>query len=107
VILIDIYEYRLNPPGNSWEWEGVAVASVGIIEADSLVPDMFVDEFEVYAAFPQFERLTRSEASANVIEYGLQAEFIKRISWLFYTHLEPKYPDKYQPELDRNRGEDI
>ena len=34
VVWIDVFEFRLNPPGNRWQWEGVAGASIGIVEAD-------------------------------------------------------------------------
>jgi hypothetical protein len=102
VIHIDLYEYRLNPPGNYWLWEGVCAASVGIIERDGIDPDSFADLFTVSAEFPALRGLGRDSANARQIETGLLAEFIKKTAWLFYTHEEPKYPDKYRPELDRS-----
>ena len=97
VVLIEIYEYRLNPPGNRWLWEGVCAANVSVIEADGFDPDTFADTFTVTGEFPTISGVDRTQATAATIETGVLAEFIKRTAWLFHTHLEPKYPDKYQP----------
>ena len=98
IVLIDIPEYRLNPPGNRWLWDGVCAATVNIIERDGIDPDMFADTFTVTSAFPDVEGVDRTAASADQIETGLLADFVKRTAWLFHEHLEPKYPD-YSQEL--------
>lgn len=96
VVFIDIFEYRLNPPGNRWEWEGVCAANVGIIERDGFAPDTFAETFTVVGRFPSLRVLTREEADERAIETALLAEFIKETSWLFHEHTRPKYPDKYR-----------
>lgn len=101
IILIDIHTFRLNPPGNRWIWEGECSATVGIVERDSLNPDEFTDAYHVTARFPTISELDRDSASQEAIETGLVSEFMKQTAWLFYDHLEPKYPDKYKPEVDR------
>ncbi len=101
VVYVDLYEWRLHPPGNQWMWDGVAAANIGIIERDGIMPDIFSDEFSIISEFPAESNITRDGANENQIRTGLLAEFIKETSWLFYEHLEPKYPDKYRPELDR------
>jgi hypothetical protein len=98
VILIDLYEYRLNPPGNQWLWECTCAATVNVIEADGFDPDMFADSFTVATKFPSVDAVDRSGASAQQIETGLLAEFVKQVAWLFHLHIEPKYPDKFRPE---------
>ena len=98
VVLIDIYEFRLNPPGNRWQWEGVCGSHVGIIERDGLDPDSFVDTFNVVAEFPNVPMVTRQEATAEQISLGLMVQYTRQVSWLFFDHLEPKYPDKYRPD---------
>jgi len=100
VVLVDVQEFRLHPRGNRWLWEGVCRASVGVIERDGYDADTFADIWEVTAKFPDIEGLDRDSASEWEVQTGLLAEFVKRSSWLFYTHLEPKYPDKYNPALD-------
>jgi len=99
VVHIEIYEFRLNPPGNRWLWEGVAGANVSVIEADAIDPDLFVDTFPIVAKFPQVEHIDRSHVAQADVEKGLLYKFIQEITWLFHEHLEPKYPDKYQGDL--------
>lgn len=101
IVMIEIVEYRLNPPGNRYVWDGTAVARVGVIERDGLDPDTFAETFDITAKFPNLEGVGRDDANAQQIEIGLLAEFIKKTAWIFHQHLEPKYPDKYRPELDR------
>ena len=101
IVLIDIHTFRLNPPGNRWIWEGECTATIGIIEDDSHNPDEFSDAYHVTARVPTIKQLDRDSASSEVIETGLVTEFMKQTAWLFYPHLEPKYPDRYKPELDQ------
>ncbi len=99
LVFIDIYEYRLNPPGNSYLWDGAAAADIGITEADSFDPDAYVETFQIAASFPDIRALGRESASATQIETGLLTRFMRQIAYLFYLHEEPKYPDKYMPEV--------
>ncbi len=100
VVLIDIQEFRLHPRGNRWLWEGVCRAAVGVIERDGYDADSFADGWEVTARFPDIDGLDRDAASEFEVQTGLLSEFVKQTSWLFYTHLEPKHPDKYNRALD-------
>jgi len=100
VVHITILEFRLNPPGNRWLWEGVCLGRVGVVERDGLDPDAFAQTFEMNAKFPTIEGVGRESASEANIQTGLLAEFIKKTTWLFHQHVEPKYPDKYRPQLE-------
>ena len=93
VVLIDMYEYRLNPPGNMYLWEGVAAANVGVIERNGLDPDSFAATFDVRVRFPNQEGLGRESASSSDIQTGVLTKFVQKCAWLFYTHIEDKYPD--------------
>ncbi len=103
IVHVDVYEYRLHPPGNQWLWEGVCAANVGIAERDGFDPDSFADVFPVEAKFPEIEGLSRESASAANIQAGLLKQFTRNAAWLFYRHLEPKYPDKYQGTIEEGR----
>jgi hypothetical protein len=92
LVYIDLYEYRLNPTGNSYLWDGVAGAHVGVIEADGLAPDEFVYTTNIVEKFPDKEGVGRESARAEDIERGLLTKFVERTSWLFYRHIEDKYP---------------
>lgn len=102
VVLIDIQDFRLHPRGNRWMWDGQCIAMVGIIERDGIEPDELADIFQVSARFPKLKELDRQGASEQAIQTGLYVEFIKHVGWLFYPHVQPKYPGKYKPELDRS-----
>ncbi len=97
LVHVDIYEYRLHPPGNRYLWDGACGANVGVIERGGFDPDSFVDSFNVQSRFPDLEGVGRENASRAQIRTGLLVPFVQRTAWLFHTHLEPKHPDKYKP----------
>lgn len=107
VVFVEILEYRLNPPGNQWLWEGVAVARVGIVERGGLDPDSFSDTFDISAEYPAVSGVTRENAAQVQIETGLLYEFVKRTGWLFHLHYEPKHPTQYRPELDTDEMKEV
>jgi hypothetical protein len=93
VVLVDIYEFRLNPPGNQYMWEGAAAANVSIIERENPEPDAFAATFDIRVNFPGGEIRTRESISPQIMYQGLMTRFVQKAAWLFYTHLEDKYPD--------------
>ena len=97
LVHVDIYEYRLHPPGNRYLWDGVCAANVGVIERGGYDPDTFVDSFNVESRYPDLEGVGRENASPSQIQSGVLVPFVQRTAWLFHTHLEPKHPDKYKP----------
>jgi hypothetical protein len=94
VVYVDLYEFRLNPPGNRWIWEGVAAANVSILEKGSLDPDTAAEEFSVVVKFPDMKDLSRESAREADIQLGLIARFMQTATKLFYDHIEDKYPDR-------------
>jgi hypothetical protein len=93
LVFIDLYEYRLNPVGNSYIWDGVAGANIGVVEADGLSPDEFAFTTNIVAKFPNKEGIGKESARREAIERGLLTLFIQKSSWLFYRHIEDKYPE--------------
>ncbi|MBL9001752.1 MAG: hypothetical protein JNK25_11510 [Phycisphaerae bacterium] len=93
LIHVEVIEYRLHDPGNPHEWDGVATATVGVIEADSGLPDQFVFEKTVSVRFPGKKGFNPSNMNASVVTTALSARLIDRVSWLFYDHQEPYYPE--------------
>lgn len=94
IVYVDVYEFRLNPPGNRFLWEAVGVANVSIYERGSLDPDFAVEEFSVTARFPDDRTVTREQRRQEEIEAGIVGRFCQKIAWLFYDHIEDKYPDR-------------
>ena len=95
LVHVDVFEYRLNPPGNRYLWEGVCSAYISVAERDGVDPDSFADQFMIESTFPTARAVSRESADAVRIQAGLLKTFVDRTSWLFYLHLEPKWPDKY------------
>jgi len=96
LVFVDVYEYRLNPIGNRYLWDGVCAANVGIIERDGFDPDTFVDSFSVENRYPPISGVGRESAPRSKIEEGVMGPFVMKTAGLFHTHLVPKHPDKYK-----------
>lgn len=92
LIVVDLVEYRLNDPGNQYLWAGVAAGSVGVIEADSSVPDEFAFEQPVKVQFPDKDGYGPTELASDVVSTELARRFVDRATWMFYVHQEPYYP---------------
>ncbi|MDA0803082.1 MAG: hypothetical protein O2819_04930 [Planctomycetota bacterium] len=92
IVVVDLFEFRLTPPGNRWIWDGVAAANVGVVESDGLDSDAFSDEFMVKAEFPTVKGLSIEQATRPNVETGLQKLFLDDVAYLFYDHVVPKYP---------------
>ena len=43
--------------------------------------------------FPKIAELGRESSTEARIEMGLLATFIEQAAWLFFDHIEDKYPD--------------
>lgn len=100
VVFVDLHEYRLNPPGNRYLWEGLCAATVGVIERDGFDADTFVQQWDIRASFPDERGLDRSTVPEQTIVYGLRLDFMQRATRIFHLHVRPKNPDRYRPGLD-------
>jgi len=94
VVYVDVYEFRLNPPGNRFLWEAMGVANVRVFERGSLDPDMAIEEYSITARFPDERTVTREQRRQEEIEAGIVGRFCQKVAWLFYDHAEDKYPDR-------------
>lgn len=101
IVHVDMFEYRLHPPGNRYEWEGVAGANIGLVESDGLDPDSFSDTYHISVQYPTKAGYGPESITRQAVETVLVNQFIEKTIWLFHFHEEPKYPDKYRPELER------
>lgn len=93
VVFIEVYEFRLNPPGNRYLWDGVCAATLGVIEQDGWDSDSFAKTWDLTAKFPDMQGVGRESATASAIQMGVLAKFVDEATWLFYRHVEDKYPD--------------
>lgn len=92
LIMVELLEYRLHDPGNQYLWAGVATGTLGIIEADSPVPDEFAFERAIQVSFPDKSSFGPGDIPAQAVATALAGRFVDRTSWLFYRHEEPYYP---------------
>lgn len=92
IVFIDLTEYRLNDPGNRYEWAGVAGGTVAIIEADGPLPDEFTFERSVRVQFPDSSGFGPNDINAQQLASVLLSRFVDRTTWLFYDHEEPYSP---------------
>lgn len=93
LVYVDLVEYRLNDPGNSYLWQGVAAGQVGVVEADSSFPDEFAFQKQIKVGFPDQDGLGPADFPRTAVNTALANRFTDRASWLFYKHEEKYYPD--------------
>ncbi|MBL8745235.1 MAG: hypothetical protein JNK58_02645 [Phycisphaerae bacterium] len=93
LIVIEMFDYRLTEVGNQYLWDAVAAARVGVIEADGFSPGEFVFRKEIQVHFPDQTGVGPEDLSAQQVQANLDKRFIDRVTWLFYEHQEPYYPD--------------
>src|SRR6185295_15062974 len=93
IVYVDLYEYRLNEPGNSYEWGGVAAGTVAVLEMESALPDSHAFERNVQVKFPDKSGHGPGDMSATLVSSTLVTRFVDRSTWLLYDHQEMYYPD--------------
>lgn len=93
LVYIELEDFRLTDPGNTYEWAGVASGRVMVIEADGLDPDRIAFEKLVSVQFPTKKGFTPEAMTSKEVASTLLSYFVDRASWLFYDHQEPYYPE--------------
>lgn len=93
LIVVDLYEYQLNEPGNAYLWDGQTTAQVGVIEADSILGDDFVYSKTVTVRYPDGTGFGPTDMPLQVVSQHLQQRLIDRVTWLFFDHEEMYYMD--------------
>jgi len=93
LVMIEMIEYRLNEPGNPYEWDGVAAAIVSVVEVDSPAPDEPSFSRTMTVKFPGKKGFGPDQMSRQTVTSALAGRLVDRVSWLFYAHEEPYYPE--------------
>lgn len=93
LVVVELQEYRLHDPGNQYLWDGAAIGTVGVIEADSPTPENYTFEKLVTVKFPDKQGNGPEEYGQDLVTAVLNKRFTDRATWLFYEHEEPYYPD--------------
>lgn len=93
LIVVDIFDYRLQEPGNSYVWKGKIGARVGVIEADGPASDEFIYTKDIVVGFPDKDGYTPNDYSQGQVQATLEKRFADRVTWLFYDHEEKNMMD--------------
>jgi len=91
LIFVDLQDFRLREPGNTWLWEGVAAGSVSVVEADGPAPDDFAFSRTIRVTFPDDQGQGPAQLSGQVVASELLRRFCERSTWLFFKHEEEYY----------------
>lgn len=93
LVIVDLYEFRLNDPGNRYLWDGLAAGTLSVVSASPDGGEARLFEREVRVKFPDQSGRGPEDFSATVVSTALLARFVDRATWPFYEHEEPFYPD--------------
>lgn len=93
LVVVEMYDYRLNEVGNAFLWDGLAAARVGIVEARGYAPNEYAFFKDVQVKYPNETGLSPQDLTSQVVRTNLEKRFVDRVTWLFYDHQEPYYPE--------------
>lgn len=93
LIVVEMYEYRLNEIGNAYLWDGLAAARVGVVELDGSTPTEFTFQKDIQVGFPNERGMGPEDLPQDQVQGNLDKRFVDRVTWLFYEHQEPYYPE--------------
>ncbi len=103
LVIIDLVEYRLQAPGNSYLWDGVIVGDINIFEADGADPTTPAFAQRVKVRYPSVDGVRREDAPAATIEQGLQIKFAQDTVNLFRTYTRKKGDLQAETRKERHR----
>ncbi len=104
IVMVDLVEYRLLAPGNSYLWDGVIVGDINIYETDSLDPNAIAFRERIKARFPSMDGVRRDQYPESTIEQGLQIKFAQDSVNLFRTYTRKKGDIKAEARKERHRS---
>ena len=93
LVVVEVTEFRLNDSGNQYLWEGLAAATISVVETDSILADEVSYQKAVAVDFPDQSGFGPNEMNAATVRTELARRLLDRASWLFFSHQEPYYPD--------------
>jgi len=89
IILIELFEFRVNEPGNRYVWDGVAGGSVAVLETDGPFPEEYAYHRPMSVRFPDKQGYGPDDFGASLVSSALVKRFAQRCAWLFIDHEEP------------------
>jgi len=93
LVLVELYNFQLNDPGNRYLWKGEAVGNIRVYELDSALPNDPMFDRNVAVKFPDTDGYTEADMSASTVTAALLQRFTLRAAWLFFDHDEDRRID--------------
>lgn len=93
LVLIELYNFQLNDPGNRYLWKGEAVGSIRVYELNTALPNDPMFDENVAVRFPDMDGYTEADMSAATVTAALLQRFTLRAAWLFFDHKEDRRID--------------
>lgn len=88
LVYVDLSDFNLTDEGNPYLWNGVAAATVQVLEADSDLGDTFAFREYIRVTFPDQEGLSPMQIPGETVRLELSRRIVYRVSWLFFDHKE-------------------
>lgn len=89
LIIIEVTEFRLREPGNQYLWDGMAGATLSVVETDGPAPDEATYQRSVRVKFPDDSARGPGDMSGALVASALVQRLSNRIAWLMFDHTEP------------------
>lgn len=88
VVLIEINEFRTNEPGNEHLWDGVAWATMSVIERGAEGSDAEGFRKEIRVTYPDGRGYGPQDMDRQAVASALLKRLVDRAAWAFYEHEE-------------------
>jgi hypothetical protein len=89
LIFVDLHDYSLTDPGNSYVWNGSATGVVNVLEVENSRTGEFAFKKSIRVKFPDKDGMSPYQIPQAAVATELARRFINRASWAFYQHEEP------------------
>lgn len=86
LVHVDLAEFGVHDPGNSYLWQGRATAGVGVAASDAKDPDTLVYLTRISTLYPEDESLGVVNADDDGIRAGLVFALASQIAGRFHDH---------------------
>lgn len=89
LVYIDVSDFSTHEPGNTYSWQGMIVANVGVVEAESSAPENLSFNTVVRADYPEkSSSMGVLDSNDATIQMGTLQVFARKTAWLFCQHTE-------------------
>jgi len=88
LIYVDLIQYALHEPGNTYVWQGTVMANISVASSDAANPNNLVYSKTIQDRYPQDKAVGVLVADNQTIQLGLLRSFSSKVVNLFTPHDE-------------------